>query len=65
MRGYNRATFIVANMATVARKINRGISIQQPLYLRLKHSKQSKSSSLIRQTFSFEEDPVGKWEVAY
>jgi len=65
MRSHNRATFIVTNMASVACKINHRISIQQPPYLSVKHSKQSKSSSLIRQTFSSKEDPrllVGKQE---
>jgi hypothetical protein len=66
MRGHKRATFIVTNMASVACKINRRISIQQPPYLSVKHSKQSEASSLICQTFSCKEDPgriVEKQEV--
>jgi hypothetical protein len=66
MRGHNRATFIVTSMASVACKINRRISIQQPPYQSVKHSKQSEASSLICQTFSCKEDPgriVEKQEV--
>jgi len=58
MRSYDRATFIVTNMASVARKINRRISIQEPPYLSVKHSKQSKSGSLRCQTFNLQR---GKW----
>lgn len=56
MRSDKRATFIVTNMASVACKINRRISIQQPPDLSVKHSRQSKSSSLICQTFSSKEN---------